>query len=585
MDQLKNLTYTDSNFLELGILETYELDFDTADSKDFEIITHDLVMTEGSFFFVDGTEIGGRVDSFKINTSSDTITYTGRNFRGLLSSHIIPMVASADDDLVQEINSRLAFAELDNLFVCDYPLDETESMAVSGYVYNYDCTLYDGITALASSINFNLTYTFKSDDHKVHIVPVFANDFSNYLTYCRDNSLDFEIGVNGGNTNHLIVRGEDEEGYFLTIHLFTDNNYGLKSYTKSSSATYSLLNKTWNDEFTAPLQDSDYILDTSMQELYGVDEIAEVFDTTVRKVDNYILTASRPITWATNFPFYYTKEVDEEQQTERYNPVEPVSRSIFTLQSKQPTDWASNYGNYYRHTGTGTTEQDFSPVNTETEVSGYTTLSKKPEDWVSTYNLYYTREWVGDEYEYHSISGVNTYTYALQTWPPDNWEEDYNNYWTKSGSYWARPVAVNGRAPYWARNKYYTAKQKTVAPSWPGVVYIQRTRAIVPAWTAGTFYTKTVVETAPTWKTNTYFEKVEDHFASLVSAGIDRLMNSISADEQTVTLDDFEITIGDTVGGIDEKTGLTITESVTNIILKYSNGIRSSIEYKIGGQY
>jgi hypothetical protein len=62
-------------------------------------------------------------------------------------------------------------------------------------------------------------------------------------------------------------------------------------------------------------------------------------------------------------------------------------------------------------------------------------------------------------------------------------------------------------------------------------------------------------------------------------------MNSISADEQTVTLDDFEVTIGDTVGGIDEKTGLTVTESVTNIILKYSNGIRSSIEYKIGGQY
>lgn len=585
MDQLKNLTYTDSNFLELGILETYELDFDTADSKDFEIITHDLVMTKGSFFFVDGTEIGGRVDSFKINTSSDTITYTGRNFRGLLSSHIIPMVSSADGNLVGEINSKLYLAGLDNLFVCDYPQDETESLDVSGYVYNHDCTLYDGITALAKNINFNLIYTFKTEDHRVHIVPVFANDFSDYLTYCRDNSLDFEIGVNGGNTNHLIVRGEDEEGYFRTIHLFTDDNYGLKSYSKSSTATYSLLNETWNGDFKEPLQDSDYILDESKQELFGVDEVADVLDTNVRKVDNYILTTERPSTWAANFPFYYTKEIDEGQQTERYNPVEPVTKAVFTLQSKKPTDWNSNYGNYYRHTGTGTTEQDFSPVDAETEVSGYSTLTKKPADWVSTYNLYYSREWIGDEYEYHGISGVNKYSYALQTWRPDHWAEDYNNYWMKSGSHWARPVAVNGKAPTWVKNKYYTAKQSTVAPSWPGTVYIQRTRAIVPTWASGTFYTKTVVETAPSWKTKTYYERVEDHFASLVSAGIKELMNSISADEQTVTLDDFEVTIGDTVGGIDEKTGLTVTESVTNIILKYSNGIRSSIEYKIGGQY
>lgn len=585
MDQLKNLIYTDSNFLEQGILQTYELDFDTADAKDFEIITHDLVMRIGAFFYVDGTEIGGRIDSLKSTTSAETITYTGRNFRGILASHTIPMVTSADGDLVGEINTRLRAANLDDYYICEYPEEETESLDVSGIVYDYDCTLYDGITDLASSINFNLTYAFSAKDKKVHIVPKFSNDYSDYLTYCRDNSLDFEIGINGGNINHLIVRGEDEEGYFLTIHLFTDDNYGLKSYINSSTATYSLINQNWDGDFVEPLQDSDYIFDTSRQELFGIDEISDVLDTNVQKVDNYILTSERPESWATNYPFYYTKEVDEEQEAERYEPVEPVSKSVYTLQTKQPADWNSNYGNYYRHTGTGTGDEDFSPVSAETEVTGYATLKKKPADWVSTYDLYFTREWIGDEYEYHGVSGINKYSYALQTRRPDNWAQDYNNYWMKSGSHWTRPVAVNGRAPTWTKNRYYTAKQRTVAPSWPGTVYIKRTRAIVPAWAAGTFYTRTVVETAPSWKAGTYYERVEDHFANLVSAGIKHLMDSIAADKQTVSLDGFDVTIGDTVGGIDEKTGLSVNESVTNIVLKYSNGIRTAIDYVIGGQY
>lgn len=586
MDQLKDLIYTDDELFEQGVIQTYDLDFDTADTKDFELTTRDLIMSVGSFFFIDGTEIGGRVDSFKTSTSSDTITYTGRNFRGILSSHVIPIATSSEEDnIVSEINTRLKEANLGSYFVCDYPLEESESLAITNYEYDYNCTLYDGITDLAKSINFNLVYAFKMEDHKVHIVPKFATDFTEYITYCRDNSLDFEIQINGGNPNHVIVRGEDENGYLLLIHLYTDDNYGLKSYVTNSSATYSLLNGEWDGEFEEPLQDSDYIFDNSMQEMFGIHEITGVVDTSVQKIDNYILTSSKPKDWAKNYTNYFTKEVDEETGSESYMPAETVVIPTYTLQSSQPSDWNKSFGNYYRHTGTGTTDNDYSSVNVETEVEKYTAVSVKPADWVSTYHLYYVREWNGVEYVYSSVSGVNKYTYALQTSKPTNWKDDYNSYWMKENSKWVRPSSKNNKAPTWAKNKYYVATQKTVAPKWPGTVYIRKNREIVPVWASGTFYTRSVKESAPSWKQNTFFERVEDHYASLVSAGIDYLMNSIAADEQHISLEDFEVTIGDTVGGVDEKTGLAISESVTNIVCKYSNGLVSSVDYVIGGQY
>lgn len=589
MDQLNDLIYTDSDFFDQGVIQTYDLDFDIADTKDFELITHDLVMSTGSFFFVDGTEIGGRVDSFSTSTSSDTITYKGRNFRGILNSHVIPVnTVSEGTDIVSEINIRLKEANLSGYYICDYPTDETESLEISNFTYDGNCTLYDGITALAEDVNFNLEYTFKIEDHKVHIVPRFATDYSEYITYCRDNSLDFEITINGGNSNHVIVRGEDENGYLLIIHLYTDDNYGLKSYSINSTATYSLINYEWDGDFTEPLQDSEYRFDNSQQELFGINEIASVVDASVQKVDNYILTTSRPSSWTKKYASYYTQEVSEEGVAS-YSEVSPVVTSTYTLQSSKPSDWSTSFDSYFRHTGTGTSDQDYSSVSSESEVSGYTAVTKKPADWVSTYSHYYTREWNGDDYIFNSVSGVNKYSYALQTRKPDNWKDNYNSYWmkktVKGKQKWVRPESSKDKAPTWKKNKYYTAKQKTVPPSWPGTVYIQKTKETVPTWASGTFYTRTVKESAPSWKKSTYYERVEDHYASLVSAGIDHLMNSIVADEQSVTLDDFEVTIGDTVGGIDEKTGLSVNEKVNNIVLKYSNGIRSSIDYVVGGRY
>ena len=589
MDQLNDLIYADSDFFEQGVVQTYDLDFDIADTKDFELITHDLVMSVGSFFFVDGTEIGGRVDSFSTSTSSDTITYKGRNFRGILNSHVLPTNAMSEgSDIVEEINLQLRNANLDDYYVCDYPIDATESMEVTNFEYDNNCTLYDGITSLAADSNFNLTYTFKIEDHKVHIVPVFATDYSEYITYCRDNSLDFEITINGGSPNHVIVRGEDEEGYLLFIHLYTDNNYGLKSYSINSTATYSLLNGEWNGDFKSPLQDSEYRLDNSQQYLYGIDEIAEVVDASVQKIDNYILTTSRPLNWSKEYVLYYTQDVSEDGNVS-YLETNPIVKSTYTLQSSKPSDWSTSFDSYYRHTGTGTGDQDYSPVSSESEVSGYTAVTKKPADWVSTYNHYYTKEWDGDDYIYNSVGGVNKYSYALQTRRPDNWKDNYNSYWMKKKvdgkQKWVRPESSKNKAPEWKKNKYYTAKQKTVPPSWPGTVYIQNTIETVPTWTSGTFYTRTVTESAPSWKSGTFYERVEDHYASLVTAGIDHLMNSIVADEQSVTLDDLEVMIGDTVGGGDEKTGLSVNEKVNNIVLKYSNGIRTSVDYVIGGKY
>ena len=70
--------------------------------------------------------------------------------------------------------------------------------------------------------------------------------------------------------------------------------------------------------------------------------------------------------------------------------------------------------------------------------------------------------------------------------------------------------------------------------------------------------------------------------AALKKGGFNRLKELKNAQTFSATVQDYDVQIGDIVGGVERVTGIRVAEPVTNIIYKIdSNGVES-IEYKVG---
>ena len=87
---------------------------------------------------------------------------------------------------------------------------------------------------------------------------------------------------------------------------------------------------------------------------------------------------------------------------------------------------------------------------------------------------------------------------------------------------------------------------------------------------------------APAFDSINSFEKTYDHYENMVKAGLD-FFSGLKADSiRAVTIDDFNANIGDTVGGTDSITGLSVVAEVTNINITIEKGILTT-DYEIGG--
>lgn len=70
--------------------------------------------------------------------------------------------------------------------------------------------------------------------------------------------------------------------------------------------------------------------------------------------------------------------------------------------------------------------------------------------------------------------------------------------------------------------------------------------------------------------------------ASLKEGGFNRLKELKNSKAFSATVDDYDVQIGDIVGGVERVTGMRVAAPVTNIIFKISGTGETSIEYKVG---
>ena len=226
-----DLIFADKNRIEKGALQNYDVDFDTTGKKDFQISVgiKNNVLQGGYWWYIEGTEYGGRVDKFEVLTETNEIHYEGRNFRGILDSKIIEPPPGHDHKIlsgtIKDVVAKLIEeAGLQDIFV----VDECEDVVVLFRFYRYIKT-YAGIYGLAEE--YGLKPSFRVQDGIVHIGFEKPTDYSDDNEYTQDD-LNFTIKRSFSDVNHLICLGQGELADRTVIHLYADEE-GNVSETQS----------------------------------------------------------------------------------------------------------------------------------------------------------------------------------------------------------------------------------------------------------------------------------------------------------------------------------------------------------------
>ena len=217
-----DVIYTDHNRTEQGVLHNFDIDFDSTNKKDFQITVgiDNNVLKPSSYWYIEGTEYGGKIDKEKIITESREIQYSGRNARGLLASKVIEPPVGSDylilsGALSEVISMLISNAGYSDLFVVERNTIKVTNYKVDRYIY-----LYDGIVKLLSTYGKIPKFTFKQG--KIYIGVYESVDYSDANEYTQDD-LQFTITKSYSDVNHLICLGQGELKDRTVIHLYADD--------------------------------------------------------------------------------------------------------------------------------------------------------------------------------------------------------------------------------------------------------------------------------------------------------------------------------------------------------------------------
>lgn len=572
-----DLIYADKNGRELGAILDYELDMaygSDENSMDVTINLNNHCCGEGYFLYVDGTEYGGVIDKICPDTDSHEVMYSGRSWHGILEGKIIEpdagqnyLIVTGDaNSILRNLISRMG---LENLFTVT---EEESEVMITAYQFERYVKGYTGIKKMLYANRGKLQMEFQNG--RVVLSSKMLNNYGESEEWDSSN-LDFSIEKVYRPVNHLVCLGSGDLRERHVIHLFTDENGVIQSYTNVDRA----------------YRDLHYILNKSKQKLFGTDEVAEIYDygnaeNTINYepltgqppnwpqvyvnyyqyvddkykllertyVDVPTFLKYQPGNWNTNFADYYIKKgndyvnVDavityplktdpydwEYNYSSCYEYVDGVYKSVssksyerYDLQSTMPFDWATNYGNYYMDQSDGT-------ETIKVTVSGvaydyYELQTEKPTDWSTNVSSYFcygfvykantNKTWKANKYykmPNQFISDLSDPVYVLLKKKPDKWSENYKKYYTRST---ARLNVKGTPAPKWEKGKYYTKKTRYNPPLWTlAKRYTKVEWDGAPPFELGKYYSS-AISGAPVWKENTYYEFVNTEVVPTFAPG------------------------------------------------------------------
>lgn len=236
------LIYTDPNGIDVNPMPpcSYDLAFGSSEN-DFACTVSDAdhCVEYGAYIYlidvtndgeVNGTDYGGIVDTISPNTSSKTVTYSGRSWQGILQKPIEPpagadyyIVSGDAHDIIRSVIAKLGLSALFSA--------PTEASGYSFTNYQFDRYIrgYDGLRKMLSTKGAKLKMEYK--EGKVVVSATAAIDYSSDDEW-DNNQFTFKVTKSKNFLNHLICLGKGDLAERTVIHLYQDET-GNVSRTQS----------------------------------------------------------------------------------------------------------------------------------------------------------------------------------------------------------------------------------------------------------------------------------------------------------------------------------------------------------------
>lgn len=215
-----DVIYTDAQLVELGVLNSFSLDVDVANEMDFELRMpiEDSPLKTGYYWYIEGTEYGGRIDCINADTSSDKVVFTGRTWRGMLNSKVISPPAGEAyryangswRPLVAELFSDLGLSDLFMAVESDF--------SVSNRKINRYTTLLAALNKMLAAEDYRISLEMQGG--RVRVGAVKTRDLTDSVQYETGDLVNLNVTVNHGGVNHLICLGQGELTEREVVHLY-----------------------------------------------------------------------------------------------------------------------------------------------------------------------------------------------------------------------------------------------------------------------------------------------------------------------------------------------------------------------------
>lgn len=205
------------------------------DENDFELTIDDALapnISQGWYFWIDGSDVGGRIVDRRVSVAggTSTTTWIGQSWTGMLAAKILQPDANQDyltvsgklPDILKNLLKRIG---LDSVFT----VDSSDASTLSNWMFQNPryVDAYTGFRNLLASCGRRLDFKTSGNKILLGIVPVQT------ITNTIDSDLvDFKAETNRRAVNHLIGLGSQELKNRLVVNYFADAT-GVVSQTQT----------------------------------------------------------------------------------------------------------------------------------------------------------------------------------------------------------------------------------------------------------------------------------------------------------------------------------------------------------------
>ena len=469
-----DLIYCDKNFIDVGVVDFRSMDIAYGeDENNFELVvdSETTIVEMRGYVYAEGTEYGGKIESRKVDTENNTITFGGRTWHGILDSYK-PMPKRKDAEISvggtrpnAMIAAILTREKLTSLFRAredEADTDFPNEGVIPPTPWPKHEGIYTGLRRVLTDNDYKLKMAWTGDH-----VELWAEPVHNYaIDEEFDSSLvNFNVSEDQRAINHLICLGSGEGGARRRYDLFcTRRGAVFKDYLKPG--------------VFKPIKDTDYVHDLSQRRrdttLTPVEEICEIIEADDTTVENFVRVTDQPTTWRKYYTNYYSGEyvkvqdeviedeevIQEEIWEWQYEPFTEEFKDVFRKLPEEPDDWATGFDKYfYRQSG------EYKTVEAESQP---TPVRDKPSNWSTTYEEYYHH--VDNKLVKYEKECTSTPKQLGRTQPND-WAKNYDNYYiyednqykAVSGQSYTVYVLTDARPSTWATSYADHFRLKTEA--------------------------------------------------------------------------------------------------------------------------